>query len=482
MVGQSRWPPGRDAVESAAFAWLDAHRQDLVDKTAALLRIESVEAPPEPGRPFGPGVGAALEFVDRLAREFGLETANVDGHAVHAHWGPRAPFVGVLTHVDVVPAGGGWSVPPFGGVVIDGRIYGRGAIDNKGPTVASLFALAALAAAGAPVKRGLRLIVGGDEETGFQCLRHYFKRQPYPEMAFSPDAVFPLVFAEKGILDLTLALPSPGPVMVSLRGGQRPNVVPDEAEARLQLPPGESPAEWQGRLVAAAASKRRAQITLESDAGNPAHFRVKSRGVATHGSTPEKGVNAAAELLACLVEADAGRGLVDPSGTLAFLARAGSGIYGEGLGIAARDDVSGVLTCNLGVLRLEGRELSATFNIRYPVSLACAAALLAKAAEQVREAGGRIVDASDDPPHHVPEDSFIVRTLLEVYRQETGDDTPPLAIGGGTYARLVPGAVAFGPVFPFSGIVPHEKDENIEIEHLRRLARLYAAALWALAR
>lgn len=479
-------PTERDGVEAAALAWLARHDDVLIGETAALVRIPSVEGPAEPGKPFGLEVARALEFVEELARRLGLESLNVDGYAIHVHWGPQEPLVGVLTHVDVVPAGGGWSVPPFGGVVKDGRMYGRGAIDNKGPTAAALFSLAALAAVGAPVRRGLRLIVGGDEETGFECLRYYFKRHPHPELAFSPDAVFPVVFAEKGILNLTLALPAPGGHLVRLAGGERPNVVPDRAEALLAFDSEQQAAEWQRRLISAAAG-RRARITVErggtkTTGTQTSRLLVRSQGVATHGSTPEKGVNAAAELLVCLVEADRGEGVLDPAGTLGFLGEAGSGLHGEGLGIFERDDVSGVSSCNLGVLRLQGAEVVATFDIRYPVRLKSAEGLVRKVAEKVMAAGGRVMAVTDDPPHYVPEESFLVRTLMEIYRRETGDDTPPLAIGGGTYARLVPGAVAFGPVMPFSGVVPHEKDEHIELDHLRRLARLYAAALWALAR
>ncbi|HEY8498534.1 MAG TPA: Sapep family Mn(2+)-dependent dipeptidase [Limnochordales bacterium] len=475
-----RLQPGEASgpLEQRVERWLERHARDLVEQTAALVRIPSVEGPPEPGHPFGREVGQALAYVAGLARSLGLETLDVDGYAIHAHWGPSEPLVGVLGHVDVVPAGSGWSVPPFGGVVRDGRVWGRGALDDKGPTVAALFAAAALAAAGAPVRRGIRLIVGGDEETGFQCLRHYFARQPRPEVAFAPDALFPVVFAEKGILNLTVALPAGSAVLARLAGGSRPNVVPDTAEAELVFPSAGQAGAWQERL-ARAARGRRAQLAARA-AGE--RVTLSSQGVATHGSTPEKGVNAAAELLAWLVEADEGQGVLDPGGSLAFLARAGSGLHGEGLGIFTRDDVSGVLTCNLGVLSLREQELVATFDIRYPVSLGRADGLVARVEQALRAQGGRVVAVSDDPPHHVPEDSWLVRTLLEVYRRETGGDLPPLAIGGGTYARLLPQAVAFGPVEPMSGAVPHEKDEHIEVSRLQQLARIYAAALWELAR
>lgn len=482
-VGKAGWT-AHDGVEGILSDWIEQHRDDVIDAAARLIRIESVEGPPAPGKPFGDGVAEALAFVGELANRLGLETLNVGNYAMHAEWRPGgaeggARCVGVLTHVDVVPAGTGWSLPPFGGVVRDGRLYGRGAIDNKGPTVASLFAVASLAATGVPLRRAVRLIVGGDEETGFECVRHYFRHHPYPEVAFSPDAVFPLVFAEKGILDVTLAGAMPPSSLERLVGGERPNVVPDRAEAVVRDADSQN-ARWADRIQAAARG-RRARIEVEPS--GEGRLVARAHGVATHGSTPEKGINAAGELLACLVEADGGSGRLDPNGALAFLAQAAAGLRGEGLGIVERDDVSGTASCNLGVVRLERGSVRATFNVRYPVAIPSAAPLVERVRSRAYAAGLVVEQVRDDPPHHVPEESPLVQTLLDVYRRQTGDrETPPLAIGGGTYARAIPHAVAFGPVMPFSGVVPHEKDEHIEIDHLVRITRIYAAALCALAR
>ena len=478
--------PNRQAAESAALAWLARHQQAMLEDLQALLAIESVEGPPLPGRPFGEGVGRALEWVEALGRRLGLRTLNVDGYAVHADGGPEGPAgetVGVLCHVDVVPAGSGWSVPPFAGTVRDGRIYGRGALDDKGPTVASLYAAAAVLASGAPLSRRVRVIVGGDEESGFECVRYYFRHHPKPQLAFSPDALFPVVYAEKGQLLLTLGRETVGSRVRRAHAGEQANVVPDRAELELAVPEGEPPEAWVDRLRRAAGA-RRARIEVEQPAPGPAGerlLRVVAHGKATHGSVPEKGINAAAELLACVAEADGPDRRLDPDGSVAFLARAGLEVYGRGLGIARRDDISGLLTANLGVLRWASGRVQATFDIRYPVGEGSGEGILQAAAATAGAAGFGVVAAQDDPPHYVDPDSFLVRTLLEVYRKETGDDLGPLAIGGGTYARVLPGAVAFGPSFLLQGAIPHERDEYIAVDHFYQLARIYAKALLALA-
>ena len=487
MAASPMRPPGphpaRQAAEAAALGWLARHRQAMLEDLLALLAIESVEGPPRPGRPFGDGVGQALEFVEALGRRLGLRTLNVDGYAVHAEGGPGGETVGVLCHVDVVPAGSGWSVPPFAGTLRDGRIYGRGSLDDKGPTVASLYAAAAALASGAPLTRRIRVIVGGDEESGFECVRYYFRRHPTPELAFSPDALFPVVFAEKGNLMLTLGRDVVRSRVRRARAGEHANVVPDRAELELAVPPGDRPDAWAQRLRRAAGA-RRARIVVEEPPLGPTRepaLRLVAYGEATHGSVPEKGINAAAELLACVAEADGGERRLDLDGSVTFLARAGTEVYGRGLGIARRDDISGLLTVNLGLLRWEAGRVRATFDIRYPVSEGSAAGILQAAAAAAAAAGFAVQAAQDDPPHHVDPDSFLVRALLEVYREETGDDLGPLAIGGGTYARALPNAVAFGPAFPLQGAIPHERDEYIAVDHFYQLARIYARALLALA-
>ena len=184
-------------LDEQLSAWLDAHRAEIVETTQALLQIPSVEGEAAPGAPFGMETVRALDYALEVAAKFGLTTKNVDGYAAHAEWTApgvpaEAPIVGVLAHVDVVPPGSGWSHPPFGAEIADGKIYARGALDDKGPAMAGLWAILALKECGVPLSRRIRLILGANEESGFGCVKHYFSKEEMPVAGFTPDAMFPL--------------------------------------------------------------------------------------------------------------------------------------------------------------------------------------------------------------------------------------------------------------------------------------------------
>ena len=480
--------------------WLDQHRQAMIEAVQALCRIRSVQEEPAPGQPFGPGVAAALEWVRQHAAAMGFRTRNIDGYAIDAEVGEGDEWIAVLGHVDVVPEGSGWTHPPYGAEIHEGKIYARGAVDDKGPTVAALYALKAVAdlalAQGQRPRRRARLIVGGNEESGFECVKYYFAREPQPTLGFSPDAMFPLVNAEKGIWTFRLSLelpreaatPAPGREagpdegpgwtarLVRLEGGTRVNVVPEHAAAELVVAgPGAPSLDELARRLEDGGGPGRARITARVEGDR---LVVEARGAAAHAMHPEKGINAIAGLLAALARA---LGPALPrSSDLAFLAEAGRRTDGSGFDIAVADDVSGPLTVNLGVMRLAGDAVYADCNVRYPVT-ASTRELLQRVAGALAGTGWRVESREDMPPHHVPEDSEIVSQLLDVYRQETGDGgARPLAIGGGTYARVLEKGVAFGPLFPGQRELAHEPDEYWGIDDLVRCARIYARALYRL--
>lgn len=483
-------------------AWIVAHRDEIVASVQELCRIRSVQEDPAPGQPFGPGVAAALDWVRRRAEAFGFRTRDIDGYAVDAEIGEGNEWVAVLAHVDVVPEGTGWTHPPFGAEIHDGKIYARGAVDDKGPAVAALYAMKAVAdlalARGERPDRRARLIVGGNEESGFECVKYYFARNPQPVLGFSPDAMFPLVNAEKGIwtFRLTCEVPEEGeppgkgtgwgpgaaaipaaPVrLLRLEGGDRVNVVPDRALAELELTgwPAAAREELARRLTDGGGPGRaRLSARLEGE-----RLAVEARGAAAHAMHPEKGINAVTGLLAALCDALGER--LPAYRALRFLAEAGGRTDGSGFGIATADEISGPLTLNLGVLRLEGRTLIADCNVRYPVT-ASTRRLADAVVAALADTGWRFESREDMTPHHVPDGSEVVQKLLAVYREETGDgDARPLAIGGGTYARVLENGVAFGPLFPGQREVAHEPDEFWAIDDLLRCTRIYARAIYRL--
>lgn len=421
-------------------AWVDAHKDQILAETQAILQIPSVKDDSVgPGAPFGQPCADALAHTLALCERLGFRVTNFDGYAGHAEFGPEdAPeYVAALGHLDVVPTGdpATWTIDPFGATVKDGWLFARGASDDKGPTFAALFAAKAVMDSGLPLKRRIRLILGCDEESGWECMDHYFgpAGQPKPTYAFAPDADFPLIFAEKGaftsIIDKTVSTK-----VQTMTSGFRANMVPESATATLT----------DGTTI----------MTI---------------GKSAHGSTPEKGENAAVTLLNKLDE--------DWANELSHFAA----IDGSGLELAGSDLVSGALTCNLGVVKVDDGVASGVINIRYPATWE-PAEVEARFEAAITKAGWTIASYKDMPPLYVPVDAEPVKTLLEVYREHTGDMRPPTAIGGRTYATAVaPVGVAFGAAMPGDPDVAHQPDERILVERLYQCTKIYADALYRLA-
>ena len=474
-LSQPNWPQ----IDQQVSEWIEAHRPEIVETTQGLLRIPSVEGDPAPGAPFGAETRQALDYAVGVGESFGLTPKNLDGYAAHAEWtapgvAPDAPIVGVLAHVDVVPAGEGWTHPPFGAEIDNGKIYARGATDDKGPAMAALWALLAVKECAVPLTRRIRLILGANEESGFGCVKHYFAHEEMPVTGFTPDAMFPLVYAEKGIANAVLTHPAPpegGHIYIaSLAGGQRPNMVPDTAQAVLRNPAPR----------AAVIARLNAVVGVTTEDMEDGGLRVAAKGVSAHGSTPENGVNAVAVLCDALLLLDHQE---DQRQVVQQIHAWAGDTTGAALGIAGRDDVAGPLTCNLGVAALGDGKASLTFNIRYPVTWN-PETLRGCLEEGIAGSGWMLESLSDQAPLYVPQDDPLVATLLQVYRDETGDQTAPLTMGGGTYARAMTKGVAFGPNFSDQDSADggaHEKDECWPVEHLIRAAKIYARALARLA-
>lgn len=454
--------------------YIDARRAEMIHDLQELIRIESVAGPAGPGAPFGAGVRAALDFVLARARAMGLTVYNADGYAGHAELGEGGKIVGILSHLDVVPAGDGWTYPPFGGELVAGRIYGRGAVDDKGPVIACLYALAALREAGFHPAGRLRLILGGDEEGGsWESIKYYFRVAEKPAYGFSPDADFPVINAEKGHLWISGRRKWPGkparggPVILAAWGGTRPNVVPDFC--RLVLAPGGAEEEFRRVLTGVGPD-----LTWEEQGGE---LVISARGRAAHASLPERGKNAIGHLFTALVPL---AGYLPPAQAemVRFLAAA-SRYDGKGLDLQRVDGVSGALTVNLGTLSWDENEVVFALDIRYPVT-ADGNELTAILAEKLAGQGMAMKVEHHLPPLYFPAEHPLVATLLRVFREKTGQEAAPLAIGGRTFACALPVGVAFGPVFPGRPELAHQADEYIEVEELILAAKIYAAAMAAL--
>jgi succinyl-diaminopimelate desuccinylase len=401
--------------------------------------------------PLGENMTEALEHFLSRAAALGFRTKNVGNMAGFAEIGDGKEIFGILGHLDVVPAGRleEWTHLPFEGVIDESRIFGRGAIDDKGPVFSCLYAMKALIASGTPIGKRIRLIVGLDEENDLRCMDRYRETEEIPHMSFSPDASFPVVNAEKGLLKfyvhnrIAADVSRNGKRLLSISGGTRFNLVPDEAKAVF------------------------------------ADETITAGGKSAHAMEPEKGENAIEALIEKICAFDfSPHKLRD--GLKAFLPRLRDTINGADRGEIYRDEISGQITQNLGVISFEGEKISLGFDIRYPVT-ADGEKLINHIAETVRNAGWIFELVENDPPLYVPEDSELVMNLLKSYSDITGDAGRALSMGGGTYSRTLANAVSFGPLFPNEEETAHQADEHINLESLRKMTLIYASTLASLA-
>lgn len=451
-------------------AYIRAHQDDLLRHLQEIIRIPSVEHLGEDGTPYGRAVHRCLMKTIFICEDLGFRPVCVDNRLGFCELGDGEEMVLVFGHTDVVPAGDGWTHDPFGGDIEDGRIYGRGAMDDKGPVIAALYALAAIRDSGLPLKRRLRVMFGSSEETGCADARYYMEHGgEFPVCGFTPDGEYPMINGEKGIINCSFssrALQGTGDCrLLSLSGGTAVNVVPHAAMAVVTC-----------TQDAIAEIKALPGITISPCEEG---YCIDAQGVAAHGSTPEEGENAIGYLLHALAQLPF---TGETKQALSFLSRAlGTQTDGSGLGIHCTDAVSGALTLNLGVISLAADMMTVSMSIRYPVT-----ATLSQIEPSLRQsfASGGFTEHgwTHFAPCYMPPESELVQTLCKVYERETGEKATLKSIGGGTYAKFIPNIVAFGPIFPGDEVREHKADEYMVIEQLLRHAEITAAAMYELAK
>ncbi|KLU67742.1 putative dipeptidase [Desulfosporosinus acididurans] len=451
---------------------IEGMKEDIISAIQDCIQIKSVKdvAHAAPGSPFGPGIQAALDWTLKLGKKLGFEVKNVDGYAGHIEMG-SGDLLGILGHLDVVPEGDGWSVPPYSAAIVDGKIYGRGALDDKGPTLAALFAMKAIKDANIPLNKRVRLILGTDEESGWADMDYYLKKEEVPYLGFAPDAEFPLIHAEKGILHLELkkAFEASLPHLVSIRGGERANVVPDLCEVTLRGLDQELIARSLRSFVFPEGVGAEIKTPKETS-----EVIISFKGIGAHGSLPQKGKNAVLFALKYLQKLPL---TSEEQKILEFiLMYPGKGFFGEGFGIALKDEPSGQLSLNLGIFELSSDHLRFVLDIRYPVTYK-QEDVLQPIEKIIRDEGFSIEVLNHQKAHHVPKDSELVKSLLKAYADVTGLEPYAFAIGGGTYAKALPQGVAFGPVFPGEPEVIHCADEYISINNVLLTTKVYAQAI-----
>ena len=450
-------------------------RDEMIEALCKILAIESVKSAPQGNMPYGKGVFDALIKMLGIAEKLDFDSVNFYSHLGYVEYGDGDDLFGIVTHLDVVPAGDGWTVPPFAGTVRNGRIYGRGAIDDKGPAIAALFALSAIKENCISLNKRVRIIFGCDEESGWSDMDFYKKNGgEIPGMAISPDAEFPIINAEKGLLQLRAvrkAYPvtqeKGGLVVEALHAGERVNVVPAVCSCKIR-----GNAEAVRRMLDIFNEDSAVKITAEEKDGA---LLLTAHGLSAHGSKPEEGKNALSYMLSFLNMLPLQKNAV--SDAVYELARyVGLQTDGTNLGIASHDE-SGALSLNLGYFKTTEEGVEAGIDIRYPIHTE-KTPVLSAIRGKIKELS--IEEVFSRPPHYVPEDSPLVAGLKRAYEEVTGEKAYCMTMGGATYARAFPNSVAFGALFPGQQGTEHQADDYIEIDSLVKTADIIANAILVL--
>ncbi len=423
---------------------MNKYLTNMIEALQTLIRIDSVESKPLEGKPFGEGCYMALNYTLCLCQSLGLKTKNLEGYAGHAEIGEGELF-GILTHLDTVPHGSGWDYPPTSGQLIDDRIYGRGALDDKSPAIACIYAVKALLDEGLTPKKKIRLIFGCDEESGWKCMEHYFQNEEMPQMGFSPDADFPVINCEKGVSYYHIRIPKTAKV-IEIMGGERANMVPDYASATITVKP---------------LNTEDVQVTYYEDS-----YKIEALGTSVHASHSEKGDNALWKIFRVL------------SSTL-------GGVYtkiytqlcntnGIGCNLNISDTTSGDLTMNLGTASTSEEDIELSLDTRFPITFTKEQLLdiLQKDLDYAEVKQGAFHDPLFVDPNHP-----LVQSLLSAYTEVTKKEAQPITIGGGTYARALPLGVAFGPMFPNGNTNIHCANEYISVPDLLEMSKIYYTAI-----
>lgn len=448
-----------------------SNEKQLVSDLSELIKIPSIYEKDTISKhaPFGKPIREALDWILNKARMDGFEVEDIDGYAGVISLGEGDEAISMLGHLDVVPVGEGWTKDPFGAEVENGFLYGRGSGDDKGPTIAAYHALKLIKDMNLPLKKKLMLIVGTDEESGMSCMA-YFKKNyaPLPVMGFVPDADFPVIYGEKGILNLRIEGQQES-VIHSFNAGDRPNIVIGKASVSVNGPLLEDLFKLylrQNNLVGSCQ-------TID----NMSVYEIE--GKYFHASIPHRGINAGTHLLKFVGGAYEDKLAMGLGNVL-------SDTFGQNLNIYFAGNHMGELTMNVGIIHINDSQVDITLDIRYPHELTHQE-IVTKASEVIEGLGLKLSVIAQDDPLFVDPNSELVKACMESYQSITHDfDTPPLTMGGGTYARVLDNHVAFGPVMPkrpYPEYVggPHEKDEAVEIETLIQATAIYATTLLKLA-
>ncbi|MFK4825019.1 Sapep family Mn(2+)-dependent dipeptidase [Paenochrobactrum sp. BZR 588] len=483
--------PNEQAFLGRIDEWFAAHKQEFIADLIDWVSYPSVSDADKaaPDAPFGPEVARLFDRVIERAHALGFKTERHDGYAISilGDDGSIDEDIGLVSHLDVVPAGENWTFEPYQPFERDGFIIGRGSSDNKGPALLDLYLLRAFRELGVGFKRRLRIVYGGAEETSMADIAYFAEHGPVPRLSIITDGGFPVNYAQKGGLNLVVRLPVQGSVLAGLKAGVAANAVP--ASATLALKDRDIKT-WEEKIASLSADLRE-KISVGQDG---ADLILHARGQSGHAAFPENTLNPIPLLLRALIEADT------LQGADLELAKLIAGLladpWGKGAGVADEDEQTGKLTLNGGLISGDENGITLHLDIRYPISTNVGQ-LLTVLEENIRPFEGHIDIERDAKPVHFDKNSSLVQLLQNSFDTVAEAKTQPFSMGGGTHARVLPNSITFGPGFGrdpsllFQGeavnarpdFIPaengsaHGPDEFVAIENLRKALLVYAVTL-----
>lgn len=463
--------------------FIDENKNEIINTVSELIKIPSVSIESDStSHPFGEACTNALNYILELANSMGFRTKNIDNYCGYIEFGEGEKLLGIIGHLDVVPAleEDGWTTPPFSPDVRDGKLFGRGSIDDKGPVVASLYAMKAIKDS-CQISKRVRLIIGLNEEKDWKCINYYKEHEEWPAIGFSPDANFPGIFAEKGILSISVknnfSIKDFEIIDISTNNNAI-NVVPKYASITLKCltPSILDNVIYKLENYISSLRNENNNISISISKIENDIIKIECFGIAAHAAHPELGKNAIKLLVEFLLN------------NFDFETNYLKSIYEAGLfdiespkfmSESKLEDESGVLTSNVAILEYENNSLIIKINLRVPVTISL---------DEIQNKYNSLFDGievgklSAQSPLYIEKDSYLVKTLVDIFNKKSGLNANPIAIGGGTYARAFDNFISYGVTMPGEKDMCHQVDEFIKIDDLILASKIYAEAIYELAK
>ncbi len=472
-------------IKEALFSYIDDHFEEMIADLMDLIRIPSVQKEAADQAPFGPEVARCFSLMEEIAQKYHYSPVNCDNYVLCLDdpASPKEPLLDILAHLDVVPAGNDWTVTsPFEPVIADHKedgpcLFGRGSSDDKGPALAALLAMRAIRSLNLPLKGRLRLILGGNEETGSADIAHYYQSQPEAPYTFSPDAEFPVINGEKGIMHMSFEKSFSDTTdhgLVLAFAGQAANMIPGKAHCVLKGISRNDAMMAYASFIDRFDEAGSVSMSIAEAPGQVISLTFK--GTAGHASTPDPYANALTAMLSVLSDLLCDTEISRSIKTLSSFFPYGEN-HGRGLDLYCTDPLSGDLTLTFNVFSYQNNRLSATLDARIPLG---GDDLPQKLSRLLGSAGFSVCPYTASLPHYVPADSDFVSSLMACYEEVTGKKEKPLFIGGGTYVHELKRGLAFGCCDVNCDTHMHGPDEFMPLKQLKLGARIYALAIYRL--